>query len=157
MKNLKNIFLGKKILVYGLGASGISTHKFLKKRADVYLFDDNPKIKQQIKIKKLEKTKFDKIIISPGIDLSNCKLSYFLSKNFSKIHTDLDVFYEFFKNDCITITGTNGKSTTCQLLYKVLKNQKLDVRLVGNIGKPILSVKNVKKKRFLLLRHRLIN
>ena len=150
MKKLKNIFLGKKILIYGLGSSGISTYKFLKKKADVYLFDDNPKInfkiKQKIGIKEVEQTKFDRIIVSPGIDLSQCKLSNFLSKNFLKISTDLDIFYEFFKNDCITITGTNGKSTTCQLLYQVLKNQYLDVKLVGNIGKPILSIKNVKKK-----------
>ena len=45
MKNKKNIFLRKKILIYGLGKSGISSYKFLKKKADVYLFDDNSKIK----------------------------------------------------------------------------------------------------------------
>ena len=31
-------------------------------------------------------------------------------------------------------------------MYEVLSNQKFDVKLVGNIGNPILSVKNVKKK-----------
>ena len=61
------------------------------------------------------------------------------------------MFYTFYKNDCITITGTNGKSTTCQLLYEVLLNQKLDVKLVGNIGNPILSVKNVKKKTIFVI------
>ena len=44
MKKLDNILLGKKILVYGLGKSGISTYKFLKKNSDVYLYDDNYKI-----------------------------------------------------------------------------------------------------------------
>ena len=73
-------------------------------------------------------------------------MSKFLKKNLSKIYTDLDIFYSFYKNDCFTITGTNGKSTTCQLLYEVLSSQKFDVRLVGNIGNPILSAKNVKKK-----------
>ena len=36
------------------------------------------------------------------------------------------------------------------------QNQKKDVRLVGNIGNPILSLKK-KKKQFLLLKHHLIN
>ena len=39
----KNIFLGKKILIYGLGKSGVSSYKFLKNKADLYLFDDNKK------------------------------------------------------------------------------------------------------------------
>ena len=72
-------------------------------------------------------------------------------KNYAKIFSDLDVFYSFYKNDCITITGTNGKSTTCQLLYEILLNQKFDVRLVGNIGNPILSVKGVKKKTIFIV------
>ena len=58
----------------------------------------------------------------------------------------MDIFYTFYKNDCITITGTNGKSTTCQLLYEILLKQKFDVKLVGNIGKPILSAKKIKRK-----------
>ena len=37
----KNIFLGKKILIYGLGKSGVSSYKFLNNKADVYLFDDD--------------------------------------------------------------------------------------------------------------------
>ena len=41
----KNIFLKKKILIYGLGKSGISSYKFLKNRAKVYLFDDDSKKK----------------------------------------------------------------------------------------------------------------
>ena len=156
MQKLKNIFFGKKILIYGLGKSGISSYNFLKDKADVYLFDDNLNIKAKINKKFISKKKifqieFDKIILSPGIDISNCKLSKFLKINFSKIYTDLDVFYSFYKNDCITITGTNGKSTTCKLLYEILSDQKFDVKLVGNIGKPILSVKNVKPKTIFVI------
>ena len=147
MKKGKSIFLGKKILIYGLGKSGISTFKFLKKKADVYLFDDNQRINQKlINLNQLLKTKFDRIIISPGIDILNCKLSKFLKKNFLKIYTDLDVFYSFYKNKSIAITGTNGKSTTAKILYDALIDQKKDARLIGNIGNPVLSEKKISKK-----------
>ena len=146
----KNIFLEKKILIYGLGKSVISSYKFLNNKAKVYLFDDNLKKKfkyqsnQRLKnIKKISKIKFDRIIISPGIDVLNCKLSKFLKKNLSKIYTDLDIFYSFYKNKSITITGTNGKSTTAKILHEVLLDQKYDTRLIGNIGNPALSEKRI--------------
>ncbi|MDB4613601.1 UDP-N-acetylmuramoyl-L-alanine--D-glutamate ligase [Candidatus Pelagibacter sp.] len=152
MKIDKDIFLGKKILIYGLGKSGISTLKFLKKKADVYLFDDNQKTNLKIiTINQVIKTKFDRIIISPGIDISNCKLSKFLNKNLDKIYTDLDVFYSFYKNTSITITGTNGKSTTAKILFDILTDQKKDVRLIGNIGNPALSEKKISKKTFFVI------
>ncbi len=145
-KNL-NIFFNKKILVYGLGKSGLSTYNFLKKNNDVLLYDDFQKKQKNLKSYKfILKKKFDYIIISPGIDIYKCKLSKFLKQNLKKIYTDLDVFYSNYKNNCITITGTNGKSTTCRLLYEILCEQKYDVRLVGNIGNPILSTKRIKPK-----------
>ena len=158
MKTFENIFLNKKILVYGLGKSGLSTFKFLKSKSNVYLYDDfSENIKSSylkknlISLKNIFNSQFDSIILSPGIDIGNCKLSKFLKRNKKKIYTDLDIFYSFYKNDCITITGTNGKSTTCQLLYEVLSKEKDDVRLVGNIGNPILSENKIKKKTIFVI------
>ena len=68
MKKTENIFLGKKILIYGIGKSGISSYKFLKDKSLVYLFDDNFKTnlelrKKLIKFKEISQIKFDKIIL----------------------------------------------------------------------------------------------
>ena len=151
-KKIENIFLKKKILIYGLGKSGISSFRFLRNKADIYLFDDlkNTHPKQISKLKLL-KIKFDIIIISPGINIFNCKLSKFLKLNKKKIYTDLDVFFTFFKNKYITITGTNGKSTTAKILYEVLKDQKKDVRLIGNIGNPPLNEKKISKNTIFVI------
>ncbi len=82
-----NIFFNKKILIYGLGKSGLSAFKFLKNKSDIFLHDDYPtKIKNSyikknlINYKKILKTRFDQIILSPGIDLNKCKLSNYLKK-----------------------------------------------------------------------------
>jgi len=142
VKNL-NIFYKKKILIYGLGKSGLSVLKFLKENNEITTYDDKIKVVN----KKIIKIKFDYIIISPGIDINKCKLSNFLKNNLRKIYTDLDIFYFHHKeNNKITITGTNGKSTTAKILYDVLKDQKEDVRLVGNIGNPILLEKKITKR-----------
>ena len=153
-----NIFLNKKILIYGLGKSGISAFRFLRNKSEIFLYDDfhfkikNLSLKKKlINRKNIFKKKFDIIILSPGIDINKCNLSKFLKKNRNKIYSDLDIFYSFYNNPSITITGTNGKSTTCQLLYEVLFDQKYDVRLVGNIGNPILSSKNIKKKTIFVI------
>ncbi len=153
-----SIFIDKKILIYGLGKSGLSTFKFLKNKSEIYLYDDyqinirDKSIKKKIiNHDKVLKLKLDFIILSPGVDINKCKLSQFLKKNYDKIHSDLDIFYSFYKNNCITITGTNGKSTTCQLMYEVLSNQKIDVKLAGNIGNPILSIKRIKKKTIFII------
>tara|TARA_B100001057_G_scaffold155684_1_gene155959 strand:- start:9844 stop:11154 length:1311 start_codon:yes stop_codon:yes gene_type:complete len=158
MNENSKIFFDKKILVYGLGKSGLSSFNFLKTISDVYLFDDNLNLKFRrsvkkriLPFKKLLNFKLDLIILSPGIDINDCKLKHLLKKYNQNIYTDLDIFYSFYKNNCITITGTNGKSTTCKLLYDILKDQKIDTKLVGNIGLPILSAKRISKKTIFII------
>ena len=83
----------------------------------------------------------DFIIISPGINLKKTKLKKKLEENKHKIITDLDLFYLFNpKIKTIVVTGTNGKSTTCKILEHVLKKNNINVRLGGNIGKPVLDL-----------------
>ena len=158
MNENNNIFINKKILIYGIGRSGISALKFLKRYSNISLFDDDKKIKVSktisskiITYSEILKSKFDIIILSPGININQCRLKKFLKKNDKIIYTDLDIFYSFYSNKCITITGTNGKSTTCKLLSDVLKKQGLDIKLVGNIGYPILSAKNIDNKSIFVI------
>ena len=146
MFNLNNNLKNKKFLIYGYGKSGSSAHNYLKKFNKILIYDDNKKPnKFYTSIKKIKITKFDYIVLSPGIDINQCKLKNYLKRNKNKIITDLDIFYlNNQKNLKISITGTNGKSTTAKLLFEILKDQKKDVILAGNIGIPILSRKKIR-------------
>ena len=142
-------FKNKKIFVYGFGRSGKSCLNYLKKDNIVKIYDDKlKKLPKKFKISrfKLKKTKFDFIVLSPGINKDVCNLKKFLLINKSKIISDLDIFYfKNIQNLKICITGTNGKSTTSKIIHKILKNAGVDARLVGNIGQPILNEKKITK------------
>ena len=152
--HLKN----RKILIYGLGKSGIASFNFLKKNNNCSIFDDYKKNisikykKKLLNIGKLSSENFDYIVLSPGIDIKKCKISLYLIKNKNKIITELDIFAISYPNiNRITITGTNGKSTTSKLLYEVLKYNKKDARLTGNIGNPILNEKKIKNNTIFVI------
>jgi len=158
MLELANQFNNQNILIYGFGKSGRACFKYLRKNNKIEIYDDKkssiPKNlkKNSINRTKLTSVNFDRIVVSPGIDINKCTLKKYLSKNKSKIISELDIFYlNNIKNKKITITGTNGKSTTSKLLHDVLKKHGKDVRLVGNIGNPLLLEKNIKPKTIFVI------
>ena len=153
-------FYNKKIFIYGLARTGISTLNFLKNKGNKLIcWDDKLKTRKKISknfllksTKQLNKHLFDFIVISPGINKNNCSIKNFLSKNENKIITDLDIFYSFnYFNKIISITGTNGKSTTCKLLYEIFRAGGYKAQLGGNIGRPLLDLKKLKKESIFIL------
>tara|TARA_Y100001936_G_scaffold251638_1_gene308343 strand:- start:1622 stop:2929 length:1308 start_codon:yes stop_codon:yes gene_type:complete len=154
----KENFINKKILIYGLGLSGKSCLKHLRKNNKIEVYDDDISKKNKINKsyflnkKKIFNYNYDYIVLSPGIDIKNCGLKKYLLKNRPKIITEFDILCSTYpRNKKITITGTNGKSTSCEMLYKIFKLNNLDVRLVGNIGNPPLLEKNIKKKTIFII------
>ena len=145
-----------------MGLTGLSAARKLKLlNAKTFCWDDSKKIRKKIsKLKfnvkkfwsKEKKNKIDFILLSPGIDINKSKIKSYLKKNFKKIITDLDLFFELNnKSLIISITGTNGKSTTCKIIEKILSTAGYNVNTVGNIGKPILSINKTKKKIIFIL------
>ena len=99
------LFENKKILIYGLGLSGNSCLKYLYKKNNVKVFDDNNSLrnKQNKKFfldkKKILENKFDYIVLSPGIDINKCTLKNYLLRNLENIITELDIFYLSYPNN----------------------------------------------------------
>ena len=152
---MSSIFKLKKqsFLVYGLGLSGQSVVNFFKKKniSNYKVWDDKQKqLFKKKRTKNLQKTlhEVDYIVLSPGISFVEKKN---LIKFKKKIITDIDFLYIGNKNfKTIVVTGTNGKSTTCKLIYNLLKRNKFKVLLGGNIGTPILNL-NVQKNTFVII------
>ena len=158
MHRLANHFKNQNILIYGFGKSGRACFDYLRKKNQIKIYDDEfLNISRQLKKyliskSKLIKINFDYIVISPGIDINSCTLKKFLKKNKNKIISELDIFYfDNLDNKKLTITGTNGKSTTSKLLYEILIKNNYDARLVGNIGNPLLLEKNIKLKTIFVI------
>lgn len=144
-------FVNKKILIFGYGKTGKSVEKFFKKKNIRHsIWDD------KIKNKKFDKNfyikKYDFIVLSPGIDIYHHKKKKFFKKHKSKIITDLDIFFSLPKNYKYTIgiTGTNGKSSFCNLLKLILKKNKINSKIIGNFGNPVLEGDFSEKKYYII-------
>ena len=158
MNSLRN-FRKKYFSIYGFGITGKSAVNFLKKHKNFNykIWDDDFKKRLLFKDKNRfnnfinSLNKADYILISPGIIINNSKFKKELIKNKHKIITDLDLFFLVNSNfKSIVVTGTNGKSTTCKIIEHFLKKNKYNVKIGGNIGKPILDIK-VSKKMFVII------
>ena len=85
MFNLNDNIKNKKFLIYGYGKSGRAPYNYLKKKNKILIYDDNKKLKKFfISLKKIKLTEFDYIVLSPGIDISKCRLKNYLKKNKKK-------------------------------------------------------------------------
>jgi len=145
-------------LVYGLGSTGHSVIKYFKQRK-IYNFsvwDDNIRLRKKFGSKNVSSLKnalkeVDYIVLSPGISLKKTKYKKDLIKFRKKIITDIDLLYlSNSKFKSIVVTGSNGKSTTCKIIAHLLKKNKFNVELGGNIGRPVLNLK-IKKNIFFVI------
>jgi UDP-N-acetylmuramoylalanine--D-glutamate ligase len=148
----------KKFLVFGLGVSGHATLSQLKKnKANIEYWDDSKQLREKFKNKYRVnkdwfKSSYDFIVISPGINIYSHSKKLFFYKNKNKIITDLDLFCSSIKDQkVIMVTGTNGKSTMCKLIYDLLKNSKKKVYLGGNYGTPVLDLPYKEKSAIFVL------
>jgi len=151
----------KKVLVVGLGISGLAAAKFLiNQKAHVTISDNKNEQKLltftdkareigavlelgQHRIATFEKA--DLIVISPGVADTILPIKRAREKGI-KVIGEIELASRFIKKPIIAITGTNGKTTTVTLLEKMLQNSGLKVFTGGNIGNPLTNYLNHQQK-----------
>ena len=121
-----NHFKNKKIAVIGEGIEGISSAKYLKsKGAKVTILDQKQGSNY---LDNLED--YDLVVRSPGIKIE--MLEKYVSRD--KITSQTKTFFDICPCPIIGVTGTKGKGTTSTLIYEMLKKDRKDAYLGGNIG-----------------------
>jgi len=118
----------KKILILGYGKEGKAVERYLKMNvptSEILIADKNDGEDYLLRQKDA-----DLVIRSPGVKVELV---------FKKWTTATNIFFSNFLGTTIGITGTKGKSTTASLVAAMLRTKGGDIRLVGNIGNPMLD------------------
>jgi len=155
----------KKVLIYGLGRSGMSLAWYLLSRgAEVFVYDDDPNAYSRPELQTLLKSegvhpmigivgiKADVAIISPGIpDDKPAVKDLRWSRN--RVIDELEYGFEVVGKKIIAVTGTNGKSTVTTLLGEMLKADGRSSFYGGNLapGRPFSSALMEPPKEFYCL------
>ena len=151
MMQLKN----KKVLVVGLGKSGLAAALFLRRRgaqvtvSDVRSAEALAKeipalIEEGIMVEAgghglLTFRRQDLIVVSPGVPLDTPELAQV--KNFGlPVIGELELAARFLKGKMLAVTGSNGKTTTTTLLGEILAAGRLRTLVGGNIGVPVVAL-----------------
>ena len=146
---------GKKVLVVGLGKSGLAAALFLRRRgAQVTVSDirsaealakDIPALLDEgINVEAgghglLTFRRQDLIVVSPGVPLDTPELVQ--ARNLGRpIIGELELAARFLKGQILAVTGSNGKTTTTSLLGEILEKAGLPTQVGGNIGVPVVAL-----------------
>src|SRR6202453_2050430 len=145
---------GKKVLVVGLGKSGLAAALFLRRRgAQVTVADLRSAEALSKEIPSLLEAgivveagghglltfrRQDLIVVSPGVPLNTPELVQ--ARNLGlPIIGELELAARFLKGEVLAITGSNGKSTTTTPCGEIFSAGGLQTLVAGNIGLPVIE------------------
>ena len=145
----------KRVLVVGLGKSGIAAAMFLRQqgarvtvsdaRSATALAEEIPALLEAgIMVESgghglLTFRRQDLIVISPGVPLDTPEVKQVISFGVPVIG-ELELASRFLKGRILAITGSNGKTTTTTLVGKILAEGGLPTLVGGNIGTPVINL-----------------
>ncbi|MEZ5405267.1 MAG: UDP-N-acetylmuramoyl-L-alanine--D-glutamate ligase [Verrucomicrobiia bacterium] len=153
---------GQKVVVIGLGASGLAAARLLHGLgAEVTVRDesDNELLRERAnsllargihvelgKFIRADEMRFDFGVLSPGIDPRRSMIQSLLKAKVP-IWSELELAYRFCQCPLIAITGTNGKTTTTELVHAILTAGGKRSCAAGNIGLALSEVIHDSDKR----------
>ncbi len=145
----------RRVLVVGLGKSGLASANFLADRgAQVTVSDSRTELQLQREIETLWKHNIavetgrhgdqtfreqDLIVVSPGVPFDLPQLQSARAAGISVIG-EVELAARFLRGKLVTITGANGKTTTTSLTGEIFEKSGFHTLVGGNIGTPVISL-----------------
>ena len=146
---------GKKVLVVGLGKSGLAAALFLRRRgahvtvsdvrsAEALAKDIPALLEEGIMVETgghglLTFRRQDLIVVSPGVPLNTPEFAQVRSFGLPVIG-ELELAARFLNGKTLAITGSNGKTTTTALVGEILRKAGFPTLVGGNIGVPVVAL-----------------
>jgi len=147
-------FKNKKILVVGMGRSGMAAVRVLNDAGAAVSVQDSKTeekideefadyvrksdIKCYFGVNPSAEETYDTVVISPGVP-PDLKFVDLAKEKGAEIIGELELAYRMCRGKFVAITGTNGKTTTTTLVGEIFKNQKRDTVVAGNIGRAVIT------------------
>ncbi len=146
---------GKRVLVVGLGRSGLAAALFLRRqgaqvtvsdvRSAKALENEIPMLLEEgIAVEAgghglLTFRRQDLLVVSPGVPLDTPEIRQVRSFG-QTILGEVELASRFLQGQTLAITGSNGKTTTTTLCGEILKASGLPTFVGGNIGIPVVAL-----------------
>ena len=151
MMDLKN----KRVLVVGLGKSGLSAAMFLRAQgARVTVSDTRSAVALAKEIPALLEAgimvesgghglltfrRQDLIVVSPGVPMDTPEVKQVVAFGLPVIG-ELELASRYLQGQVVAITGSNGKTTTTTLVGKIFEDAGVPTLVGGNIGLPVIEL-----------------
>ena len=156
-------YTGQKVAVLGLGRSGLATAAALRAGgAEPLLWDDSPEARAKAEAEGFALSDLTRnaaldgvtaLITSPGIPHLYPAPHPVIARAILAgipVDNDIGLFFQSAADDTwaemetppkvVTVTGSNGKSTTTALIHHILQEAGRPTQMAGNIGKGVLSI-----------------
>jgi UDP-N-acetylmuramoylalanine--D-glutamate ligase len=130
----------QKIAIVGAGVTGMALYTFLNRRdIEAEVFDE-----KIVGYSTSVNSQYDLVIVSPGWKIDHPIIQE-LSQNCTEMISEIDFAWRIKediapKQRWVALTGTNGKTTTVNMVQSIFDAASLHAKACGNVGEPVIAM-----------------
>jgi len=135
-------FANQRFLILGAGVTGLAVADSLKSRGSLVTIADDTSL-EAIKPESIDLADFDAVVISPGWRQDHPLVVKVLASNLQLVN-EIDLAWQIRTEvspgqKWLALTGTNGKTTTVEMVATILQTAGLKAVACGNVGDTVIA------------------